>query len=240
MPLVLESIEGTKGIRMLITDWMSKNLITVDVHDSMHDVMALFKQHNIRRVPVMKKGKLIGIITDRDLRRVTSSQTTLLGVHELIDVVKKISIAENMTKDPITVPADYTIEEAAIALLENKISGVPVVDHNGEMVGIITQVDIFRALASLTGVEKKGVQFALELPDTPGSVKDVTDVIRRMGGHLVSILTAYDHAPSGYRRVYIRAHGIDNEKIPDLEKRLRESARILYIIDHGQNRRRIY
>jgi len=225
---------------MLVKNWMSGNVITVDVNDSMYDVMKIFEENDIRRTPVMSKGKLVGIITDRDVRRVTRSEGIFLGVKELIDLTRKVSLKENMTKNPVTVPIDYTIEETAVILLDSKISGVPVVDHSGNVVGIITQADIFRALASLTGVKEKGIQFALEISDAPGSIKSVTDAIRREGGHLVSVLTAYDRAPKGHRNVYIRSHGIDRDRLSLLEEQIQEYGKILYLIDHEQNRREIY
>jgi len=225
---------------MLAKDWMSKNVITVDIHDSMHDVMQIFRENGIRRAPVMKKGDLVGIITDRDLRRTTAAQDPRLEVHELIAVIEKVSIKENMTQNPVTVPVDFTIDETAAVLLKNKISGAPVMDHEGKMAGIIAQADIFRALASLTGLEKQGIQFALRLPDTPGTVEAVTDIIRQTGGHLASILAAYSQAPVGYRNVYIRAYGIDREKLPSVEEQIHQKAKVLYIIDHGQNRREIF
>ena len=219
---------------------MSKKVITVDIDDSMEDVMKIFEKNNIRRLPVMKKGKLVGIVTDRDLRSASASEATSLEVHELTYLVRKIRVSEIMTRNPLTVPLDHTIEEAAIILLDNRISGVPVVNRKDEMVGIITQTDLFRALVSLTGVEEKGIQFALELKDRPGSIKDVADIIRQKGGRLVSILTAYDQAPHGYRNVYIRAYGIDRDRLSLLEEQLQNNGRILYIIDHGQNRRDVY
>lgn len=225
---------------MLAKNWMSKKVITVDIDDSMEDVMKIFEKNNIRRLPVMKKGKLVGIVTDRDLRSASASEATSLEVHELTYLVRKIRVSEIMTRNPLTVPLDHTIEEAAIILLDNRISGVPVVNRKDEMVGIITQTDLFRALVSLTGVEEKGIQFALELKDRPGSIKDVADIIRQKGGRLVSILTAYDQAPHGYRNVYIRAYGIDRDRLSLLEEQLQNNGRILYIIDHGQNRRDVY
>ena len=230
----------SKEVEMLVKNWMSKKVITVDVNDSTQDVMEIFTKSNIRRLPVMKRGKLVGIVMDRDLRSASASEATSLEVHDLAYLIKKIKVSEIMTKNPLTVPLDYTIEEAAIILLDNKISGVPVVNRQDEMVGIITQTDLFRALISLTGGGEKGIQFALELEDRPGSIKDVADIIRAKGGRMVSILTTYDQAPHGYRNVYIRAYGIDRDRLSLLEKQLQDNGRMLYIIDHEQNRREIY
>ena len=145
-----------------------------------------------------------------------------------------------MTKDPITVPLDYTIEETAETLLKHKISGAPIIDHEDDLIGIITKSDIFRIIISLTGAERKGIQFGMEVTDRPGSIKDVTDTIRKYGGRMASILTSYDMAPKGCRRVYIRMYGIDRFKINNLKEALREKALLLYMVDRREINRETY
>ena len=147
---------------MLIKNWMSKDVVTVDVNDSMQDATRLLKKHNIRGLPVIENGKLVGIVTDRDLKRASASDATTLEIHELLYLISKIKVKEIMTKNPITVSVDSTIDEAAEVLLDNKITGAPVIDDSGKVVGIITQTDIFRVLVSFTGVKKAGIQFAFQ------------------------------------------------------------------------------
>ena len=117
---------------MLVKNWMSQPVITVEASDSMLNAVNLLKDHDIRMLPVMKKGKLVGIVTDRDLKEASASDATTLEVHELLYLISKIKVEEIMTKDPVTVPIDYTVEEVAEILLKNKISGVPVIDHDGQ------------------------------------------------------------------------------------------------------------
>jgi len=150
---------------MLVKNWMSKDVITVDVNDSMYHAAKLLKENNIRGLPVMKN--LVGVVTDRDLKRASASDANTLDIHELLFLIEKIKVKKVMTKDPITIPLDYAIEEAAAVLLDNKISGAPVVDDKGLVVGVITQTDIFRVLVSLTGVRKKGIQLGFLLEDRP-------------------------------------------------------------------------
>jgi acetoin utilization protein AcuB len=219
---------------------MSKRVIIVDVNDSMQNAMKLLKENDIRMLPVMKKGKLVGIVTDRDLKRASASDATTLEIHELLYLLSEIKVKEIMTKDPITVPFDHTLEETAQLLLENKISGAPVVNYDGKIVGIITQSDIFRALVSLTGLRKRGISFAFMVEDRPGSIKDVADVIRKYGGRMASILSSYDQLPAGYRKVFIRMYNIDRARLPQLREELREKAALLYMVDHRENRREIY
>ena len=225
---------------MLVRNWMSKSVITVEETDSMHNAMKLLKEHDIRMLPVMRDGKLVGIVTDRDLKRASASDATTLEVHELIFLISQIKVKSIMTKDPITVPFDYTVEETAEILLRNKISGAPVVDHGGQVVGTITQTDLFNALISLTGVGKRGIQFALQIEDRPGSIKEVADIIRKYGGRMVSILSTYERVPEGYRKVYIRNYGIERSKLPQLKEELKDEATLLYMVDHQENKREIY
>ena len=225
---------------MLVKKWMSKTVITADVNDGMNKVMNLMKEHAIGMVPVMKNGKLVGIVTDRDLKRASASDATTLEVHELLFLISKIKVKDIMTKDPIAVPFDFTVEETAEVLLKNRISGAPVVDHDGRIVGTITKGDLFRVLISLTGVGKRGIQFALQVEDLPGTIKDVADIIRHYGGRMVSILSSYEHVPKGYRKVFIRMLGVEREKLIQLEDDLREKATLFYVVDHRENRREIF
>jgi acetoin utilization protein AcuB len=225
---------------MLVKNWMSKSVITADVNDSMQDAMRLLKEHGIRMLPVMKKGKVVGILTDRDLKRASASDATTLEVHELLYLVGKIKVKDIMTKDPITVPPDYTAEETAQVLLDGKISGAPVVDDNGQVVGTITQTDIFRVLISLTGIGNSGIQFGFQIEDRTGSIEEVTDIIREYGGRMVSILTSYDDVPECYRKVYIRMHSIERSKLKKLKIALSEQAALLYMIDQPEDNREIY
>jgi len=225
---------------MLVKDWMSHPVITVDAEDSMQDAMGLLKAHTIRRLPVMEKGKLTGIITDRDLKRASASDATTLEIHELLYLLTKIKVKTIMTPNPITVPMDFTVEETAELLLKHKISGVPVMGPSSGLAGVITQTDLFKVIISLTGVGKRGIQFGFKLADRPGSIQEVADVIRAFGGRMASILTSYDRAPEGYRWVYLRMHGIDRTKIEDLKAALSQKASLLYMVDHRENRREVY
>jgi len=145
-----------------------------------------------------------------------------------------------MTPNPVTVPFNYTVEEAAQILLDRKISGLPVVDKDGNVVGTITQTDMFRVLISLTGFGKEGVQFAFSLEDRPGSIKEVADIIRKYKGRVASILSSFEHAPQGFRTVYIRAYDLDRSQVPELRRELQKAAKLIYVIDHKENKREIY
>ena len=164
---------------MLVANWMSSRLISISPEDSLPQANKVMRQNSIRRLPVIdKKGRLVGIVTDRDLKRAWASDATTLEVHELAYLLGKVKVKEIMTKEPVTIRPDDTIEEAAQIMMEKNISGLPVLNQEGAVVAMLTQSDIFRALVLLTGVTTGGVQFAFNLPDEAGSIKRVADVIR--------------------------------------------------------------
>jgi acetoin utilization protein AcuB len=202
---------------MLIKKWMSKNVTTVQANDSVIKAQILLKDHSISRLPVMEKGRLIGIVTGWDLKRVFPSET--------------LKVKNVMTRDPITVPLDFTFEEVAEVLLDNKISGVPVIGHDGEIEGIITRTDVLGALIKVTGVRKKGFQFALQVKDRPGVVKETVDLVRMHGGRIVSIIISDERVPTGYRRIYIRISGIDRFNLGRLQDVLGKIGDLLYTVD---------
>jgi acetoin utilization protein AcuB len=225
---------------MLVRDWMSKNVITLDVTDTLQQAINISLDHHVSILPVLEDGRLVGIVTDRDLKRASPSDAALLDIQQILYHLSRLEVGAIMSRYPITVPPDCTIEETAEILKENKISGAPVVDSDGKIVGIITKNDLFKAMIFLTGLSKRGVQFGLLLEDRPGSIKEITDIIRGHHARLVSILSSYEKAPEGFRHVYIRAFNIDREKMPQLIDELRTKARLLYVVDHRENKREIF
>ncbi len=214
---------------MLVREWMTSDVLTVDENTSMMKALHLMKESNIRRLPVMSRGAIVGIISDRDLKEASPSKATTLDVHELYYLLAEIKVKEIMTKNPMTIHADETVERAAVIMLEHKVSGLPVLNKQNELVGIITQSDVFRAFVNITGIYKGGVQFAFSLDDTPGSIKEVADTIREYGGRIVSILSSTDMAAEGSRNVYIRIRDMASEDLDRIEQALRRKFKVLYV-----------
>lgn len=225
---------------MLVRDWMSKDVVTLEVTDTLQRAINVSMERHVSMLPILEDGKLVGIVTNRDLKRASPSDAVLLDMQQILYHLSRLEVGAIMSRYPITIPPDYTIEETAEVLLENSISGAPVVDEQGNILGIITKDDLYRAMISLTGLSKRGVQFGLLLEDRPGSIKEVTDVIRSYNARLVSILSSYEKAPEGYRHVYIRAFNVDRDKTSALIDDLRARAKLLYVVDHRENRREIY
>ncbi len=225
---------------MLIRYWMSKPVITVDKNDAMQRAAALMKENRIRSLPVVDKGKLCGILSDRDLKRASASDASSLDMHELLYLISKIKVADIMTRDVVTVHQDWTVEEAADLMLARKISGAPVVDDEGQLCGVITQTDLFKATLYITGLKKRGFHLAFVLEDTPGSIMEIVNVIREFGGRMASILSTYERAPTGYRNVYLRFYGVSRDRIDDMLKILKAKAKLRYMVDHRENRRILF
>ncbi|MFA4910957.1 MAG: CBS and ACT domain-containing protein, partial [Desulfobacteria bacterium] len=218
---------------MLVKNWMSKDVITVDIDDSMKTAIKLMEDYNIRRIPVLKKDRLKGIVSYLDINRESASQANALAVSELHYLIEKIKVKDIMSANPKTISPHDTVEEAAVVMLEQKIGSLPVLDSNGKLVGIITESDIFKVIISMTGIKQGGIQFAFNLPDKSGSIKEVADVFRSYGGSMLSIMTSYEHAEKGYRQVYIRMKNIDREELNKLINELKRFD-LLYIVDNQE------
>jgi acetoin utilization protein AcuB len=227
-------------VGMLVRNWMSPEVITVGADETMDVAIGRLKEHGIRMMPVLDRGALAGVITDRDLKQASASDATTLDIHELLYLIARIRIGDIMSRPVVAIPDDRSIEEAADTLLRKKISGLPVVGAGHRLVGVITQSDIFKALISLTGLGKRGVQFGFEVDDRTGSIGELADVIRKFGGRMVSILSSTERVKEGKRKVYIRAYGIERGRIDALQAALEQKATLLYMVDHREDRREIY
>jgi len=219
---------------MLIKDWMTREPITINDDTSMIKAIHIMKQQRFRRLPVLHQGRLVGVITDRDLKEASPSKATTLDVHELYYLLGELQVKEIMTRNPITLSMDDTVEHAAQAMLEHTISGMPVLDAHGELVGIITQSDIFRAFMHITGARQGGVQFALRLEDKPGLIKDVVDLLRARGARFVSLLSSYATSKEGFRDVYLRVKDLTPEGVAAAKDELASRFEVLYVIQEAQ------
>jgi acetoin utilization protein AcuB len=179
---------------MLVKHWMSENVITID-----------------EDVSIMKASKLMKH-SDRDLKEAHPSQATTLDIHELYYLLDKLKVEKVMSKNLHTARAAETVDKAAALMLKHKISALPVIDQEGKLEGIITKGDVFRAMVSISGIQQAPLQLCFEIEDRPGTIREVTDVIRAHGGRIVSSIANYEYAPAGFRHLYIRPRDVQNEK----------------------------
>ncbi len=214
---------------MLIKDWMTTDPITVGPDTSVMKASQLMKENNVRRLPVLDdSGKLVGIVSDRDLKEASPSKATTLDVHELYYLLSELKVKDIMSRKVVTVPPNATVEKAAVIMLEHKITGLPVLE-GGKLVGILSQGDVFRVLTSITGIYRGGTVFSFVLEDRPGSIKEVADIIRKHGGRMVSILTSYEMCEEGTRHAAIRIADMPQDKVDALTKELESEFTLLHV-----------
>jgi len=195
---------------MLIENWMTKDVVTATAETSMMKASKIMKERGISRLPVVDdKGVLLGIVSDRDIKEASPSKATTLDMHELYYLLSEIKLKDIMTKQVVTIKPGETIERAAALMLEHNIGGLPVVNEQKKVVGVVTDSDIFKVLVRITGVMEGGVQIGLRLPNEPGSLVPVLDFLKDHGARLMSLLTSCEPAEVGKRDVYIRIRDMD-------------------------------
>ncbi len=203
---------------MLVKKWMTKDVITIDVHDSLSDAIDLLKRNKIRRLPVMDGDKLVGIITDRDLKEASPSKVTSLDIWEIHYLLSKIKIKDIYKKDPVTISDESTLEKAAILMHDNKIGGLPVVDGKGNLVGIITEQDVFEALIRITGARVPSYRVSMCIADKEHAVQEICDMMRDYKHKCISILNTYYEVQPGKREVIVRFQMAAEDKEKVVEK----------------------
>jgi acetoin utilization protein AcuB len=165
--------------------------------------MHLMLGKGIKHLPVLKDGRIVGVISDRDIKAYAPSKATSLDVYEINYLLAKATVKEAMGVMLTTTTPETPVEEAALTMLEGNIGCLPVLAGD-VLVGIISDRDIFRALVDITGVRHGGHRVCLTVADRPGSIREVTDLIRSHGFRLHGILTSYEKVPKGSRAVVIR------------------------------------
>ncbi len=183
---------------------MKRDVVTVRPTDSLLHALDLIRGRGIRHLPVLEGRRVVGIVTDRDLRQASASPATLLSVHELHYLLHKLPVAEVMTKPVITIGPDDTVEEAARLLLTHRIGGLPVV-REGELVGIITETDILEAFLAVMGITETSGRLELVIEDRPGpeAFRDVCRAIADQGGDIASVVAARAEQGGEERKVLI-------------------------------------
>jgi acetoin utilization protein AcuB len=197
---------------MLVHERMSKSPITITEDIPINQALQFMRDKKVRRLPVLnKKGKLVGIVSERDLLYASPSPVTSLSIHELHYLVSKITVGGVMTKDVITVSEYTPLEEAARIMADNKIGGLPVV-RDGKLVGIITESDLFKIFTEILGARDMGVRLSMLVPEQPGVLADITRAIADMGGNIISLGTFLGEDPTN-RLITVKVANVPEDKL---------------------------
>lgn len=188
---------------MIVARRMMRNPVFVDEGDSMKKAMDILKEKEIRHLPVLKGGeKLVGIVTERDIKQASPSPATALEIREIYYLLDKVKVKQIMTRRVHTVSSTTSIEEAALILREKKIGCLPVVD-GGKLVGILTETDILDAFLDSLGVHGTGYRVELALPNKPGILFEVLKLIKDFDANIVSVASA-SHEDPGMKVLILR------------------------------------
>ncbi len=206
---------------MLVGDRMSHPVITIPPDMPVVDALNLMRVEHIRRTPVVdEKGKLVGIVSDKDLLNASPSAATTLSVWEINYLLSKINVGDVMTKDVVTITEDTPIEEAARIMADNKIGGLPVV-RDGKVVGIITETDLFKILLEMMGARAPGVRVSILVPNVRGELALITKAIAEAGGYIVSLGT-FSGEDTSNALLTIKLQGLTEDEVRQALKGLVE------------------
>lgn len=197
---------------MFVKERMSKPVISIHPELPLQDALNLMHKEHVRRLPVVdKKGKMVGIVSERDLLHASPSDATSLSIWELNYLLSKITVEEIMTREVITISQDTPIEEAALLMMDNRIGGLPVL-HDGELVGIITETDLLKIFLELFGAREAGVRLSVLVPNLPGELAKISKAIRELDGNIIALGT-FSGESTENREITLKVEGVDLEAL---------------------------
>ncbi|HEX3012523.1 MAG TPA: CBS and ACT domain-containing protein [Syntrophomonadaceae bacterium] len=187
---------------MKVRDRMTENPKTIDLNASVTDAFTLMKENNFRRLPVMDKGQLIGIITLGDLNQAAPSMATSLSIHELNYLLARTTIKDVLPPDQkvVTIGPDVYIETAAKIMRKHTISGLPVME-NGKLVGMVTETDIFDAFIDILGVKSAHTRIDCYIAERPGTLGEITNLFGGKGMNIINTVVFYDERKQQYKLI---------------------------------------
>ena len=196
---------------MLVKDCMTSNPVTIGPDMPVAEALSFMRQQNVRRLPIVnKKGKLIGIISEKDLLYASPSPATSLSVYEVGYLLSKLKVEEIMAKDVTTVAPGAPLEEAARIMADGQVGGLPVMDGD-HLVGIITETDIFKTILEMMGARQAGVRLTLHLVDEPGALSRITGSIAALGGDIIALGTF--HQLDGGGAMMVKVRGVERDAL---------------------------
>ena len=201
---------------MFVRNRMSSPAVTVTPDTRFQDALKLMRDRRFRRLPAVdKEGRLVGIVSERDLLYASPSPATSLSVWELNYLLSKIHVQNIMTKEVITTTPDTPIEDAAHLMADNKIGGLPVVDEHNRVVGVITETDIFKAFVEMFAGGHSGLRLTLGVPEEEGVLLGLCRAIAESDGSIVSV-GSFDGDVPGERGLVVKVRGARKDQLVDM------------------------
>ena len=198
---------------MKIKHWMTKDPITVTPDTLAVEAQKIMKDNKFRRLPVVEKGKLVGIVTFRNLIEAAPSPATTLSIHELNYLIMRMKVKDLMKKNVVTLSPEDTVIDAIALGTKKDIGGFPVVDDKGRVVGIVTESQIGRALMNLFGSNIEKEIISLENVDLqPGTIGSLTSLIEKLGVMILSIFSLPKRT-TDLVRVFIRIRSEKKDEV---------------------------
>jgi acetoin utilization protein AcuB len=196
---------------------MTKDVIIIDIDTPILEAQEIMRQKKINRLPVMKKGELVGLVTKHMLLEASPSRATSLSIHELNYLIAKMTVGEIMVKDPLVLSPDVPVEEAIWLGTERGIGGFPIVE-NGRLLGIITESDLTRVVSEVLGVKGEGQRITIEgLGDRLGELCDIIAVLDDRNAPLLSMMTIPRRENKGWIMV-MRIKSSDGQNVVEALK----------------------
>jgi len=196
---------------LLVRERMKHPVITVKPEMQITDALNMMRREHIRRAPVVKNSKLVGIVSDKDLLNASPSSATSLSIWEMNYLLSKVQVKDVMTKNVLTITEDTTIEEAARIMSDHKIGGLPVM-RGENIVGIITETDLFKIFLELMGAREIGVRVSALIRDERGQLAKLTQILTSQGGNFVAF-GLFSGEDSSNRLLTFKVDGIELEKV---------------------------
>ena len=198
---------------MFVKDYMTADVVTVNEETKVLEALDLMKEHDFHRLPVVRNEQMVGLVTEEIISDNSPSTATSLSIHELNYLLTKTTVGDIMSKEVSTIGPNDLLEEAATRMRDFKVTVLPVVENENQVVGIITDKDIFRAFIDLLGYNNKGSRIVIDIPeDHPGILEDITNILAEAN---VSINQIAVYRKESFTQIVIQ---MDSEKTTDIEE----------------------
>lgn len=195
---------------MFVGERMRHPVITIKPDMPIQDALNLMHEEHVRRLPVINPhGEMVGIVTEKDLLNASPSDATTLSVWEISYLLSKVTVDRIMNREVVTVTEDTPLEEAARLMADSKIGSLPVM-RGKDLVGIITETDLFKLFLELLGAREPGIRMTVQVRDAPGVLHQLTGAIQELKGNIIALGSISGDSAED-RRVTIKVSGVDPE-----------------------------